>query len=151
MKNAIIFVLGCSVAAVMPSRAQAEDTLCIHLYNLARVRPQTLEWATELASRVFIRAGISAHWEQRSADSSESNLVDLNASLVELSRSENRSCLVVRLVRDLPSTAYPGALGFAHPLARFGVNAEILYRRVEIEAACAGIEPYVLLAYTMAP
>jgi hypothetical protein len=150
MKNAIMFVLGCSVATVMPPRAAAEDTLCIHLYNLARVRPQTLEWATSVASGAFSRAGISTRWEHHLADSSESNLVDLNTSVVELSRSENRSCLVVRLVRDLPPTNYPGALGFAHPLARFGVSAEILYRRVEIEAARVGMEPYILLAYTFA-
>ena len=150
MKNAIMFVLGCSVAAVMSSQAQAEDTLCIHLYNLARVSPDTLHWATELASRVYRRAGISTRWELRSANSAESNTVDLNTSFANFSPLRNRPCLVLRLVRDLPAHEYPGALGFALPLARFGVNAEIFYRRIESQAASVGMDPYILLAYTIA-
>ena len=150
MKNAIIFVLGCSVATATTPKLPAEETLCVHLYNLARVPPQTVQWATGLASRIFATRGIITRWELHSADSPESNLVDLNTSVSEFSRWANRSCLVVRLVRDLPFNTYPGALGFSHPLARFGVNAEILYRRVEIEATSVGMDPYILLGYTLA-
>jgi hypothetical protein len=148
MKNAIILVLGCSFAAAMPSRAAAEETLCIDLYNLAAVPGSILDRATSVAGRVFMRAGISTTWEQRSADAPELHTFDLNTSLGNLPTLRNRPCLVLRLVRDLPSNEYTGALGFALPFARFGVNAEIFYHRIEFQAAFAGVDPYILLAYT---
>ena len=150
MKNAIIFVLGCSVAPASTPQLPPEETLCIHLYNLAGVRTQTVQWATQLAGKVFARAGISTRWELHSADSPESTSVDLNTSVVALSRSGTRPYLVVRVVQEPPSGAYPGALGFAIPLARFGTNAEIFYRRIEFQAASVGTDPYIMLAYALA-
>jgi hypothetical protein len=147
---ALMSVLGCAVVSGTTIGSAADETLCIHLYNLARVAPQTMKWATSETSRIFIRAGIRIRWEEPPMNSPEARFWDLNISVVMLSRSRDRSCLVVSLLQDLPSAAYPGALGFALPFARSGVSAEILYRRIELLAASFGIAPEVLLAYTMA-
>ncbi|HSU31270.1 MAG TPA: hypothetical protein VLJ11_08540 [Bryobacteraceae bacterium] len=146
---ATMFVLGCTIvsgATVTPPR---EETLCIHLYNLAHVPPQTMEWATAEAGKIFERVGIRIRWEQPSAELPEAHLWDLNVSVAALLSARERSCLVVGVMQDLPAVAYPGALGFALPLARSGVSAELLYGRIERTAAAVGASPEVLLAYTM--
>jgi len=147
---AAIFTLGCAVASGTTVESPAEETLCVHVYNLAAVAPQTMKWARSETTRIFIRAGIGISWEQPPLASPEARLWDLNISPVLLSRSRERSCLVVSVLQDLSSAAYPGALGFALPFARSGVSAEIIYRRVELLAASVGVAPEVLLAYTMA-
>ncbi len=130
--------------------ASPEGTLCIHLYNLAQIPPGTIARATARATRIFARTGIRTSWEQPAADSPEAHWLDLNTSDVKLSHSGERTCLVVRLVQDVPANAYSGALGFAVPFARSGVNVELIYRRIEFQAEYAGIAVDVLLAYSMA-
>lgn len=147
---AAIFISGCAVASGTTVESPAEETLCVHLYNLAAVAPQAMKWAMSETTRVFTRAGIGIRWEQPPIASPEARLWDLNIFPVMLSGSRERSCLVVSIMPDLPSAAYPGALGFALPFARSGVGAEVIYRRVELLAASVGIAPEVLLAYTMA-
>ena len=147
---ATIVALGCAMVSGSTIEEPAEETLCIHLYNLAQVAPQTMEWATSEASKIFQKTGIRIRWEQPPLDSTEARMWDLNVSVATLLSSRERSCLVVSVMQDLPAVAYPGALGFALPLARSGVGAEILYRRIELTAASVGTAPGVLLAYTMA-
>lgn len=145
-----MFALGCIIvsgATVTPPR---EETLCIHLYNLAHVPPQTMERATAEAGRVFERAGIRIRWERPSTELPEARLWDLNVSIAALQSTRERSCLVVSVMQDLPPAAHPGALGFALPMARSGVSAELLYGRIERLAGLVCIAPEVLLAYTMA-
>lgn len=112
--------------------------------------PRTIAQATARATRIFAGTGIRTSWEQPAADSPEAHWLDLNTSDVKLSHSRGRACLVVRLVQDVPSNAYNGALGFALPLARSGVNVEIIYRRIEFQAEYPGLPADLLLAYTMA-
>ena len=77
-------------------------------------------------------------------------MIDLSGLHVESSSSGERPCLVLKIGRDVPSMAYGGALGFAVPFARFGIDVEIIYQRVENEAESMGVAADTLLAYTMA-
>ncbi len=140
----------CPVTGVSAPEVSPEETLCVHLYNLAQIAPRTIARATARATRIFAGTGIRTSWEQPAADSPEAHWLDLNTSDVKLSQSGGRACLVVRLVQDVPSNGYNGALGFALPLARSGVNVEIIYRRIEFQAEYAGLPADLLLAYTMA-
>ena len=140
----------CPLSGASTPEVSPEETLCIHLYNLAKIPPRTIARATARATRIFARTGIKTSWEQPAADSPEAYWLDLNTSDVKLSHSGERACLVVRLVQDVPANAYDGALGFALPLARSGVNVEIICRRIEFQAEYAGLPADLLLAYTMA-
>jgi hypothetical protein len=85
---------------------------------------------------------------QPAADLPEAHLFDLSGSNKLLATGQ-QSCLVVRLVKDLPANQYPNAVGFAIPLARIGVNVEIFYNRVKHQAMADGVDADALLAYTL--
>jgi hypothetical protein len=89
-------------------------------------------------------------WEQPPADSTEAHVIDLTDSTRSSVRPANRPCLVVAIVPDVPAGAYHGALGFAVPFARSGVDVEAVYRRIVSEAKTAGVEAEVVLAYVIA-
>lgn len=56
----------------------------------------------------------------------------------------------MKIVPDLPTGAYRGALGFALSLARFGIDVEVVYRRIELQAENDGVRTEVVLAYAIA-
>ncbi len=125
----------------------ADPSLCIHLYNLADAPPKTLERAAVQASRLFQTAGITITWLQPPANSPEAHLLDHNT--VAPTRLDSWPCLVLRLMPNAP-VASPGALGFALPFARSGVNVEILYDPIRAQAISLGIPESTILAYAMA-
>ncbi len=125
----------------------ADPSLCIHLYNLADASPKTLDHAAVQAGRIFQAAGIATTWLQPPADSTEAHLFDQNN--LAPTQLDSRPCLVLRLMRNAPLTS-PGALGFALPFARSGVNVEILYDPIKAQAISLGIPQYTILAYAMA-
>ncbi|MBV8829937.1 MAG: hypothetical protein JO108_11990 [Acidobacteriaceae bacterium] len=158
MSNACRFrqLLGVFAAAIMcaeaggkPKQTNPENTLCVHFYNLAAVPSETAQRATFRVATVFARAGIRTAWEQPPIGSEEAHVLDLNDSVGSF-RSNQRPCLVVVMVANLPAGAYHGALGFAVPHARFGIHVELVYRRIELQAQRAGVADDVVLAYAMA-
>jgi hypothetical protein len=76
-------------------------------------------------------------------------MIDLSGLHVESSSSGDRPCLVLKIGRDVPSMAYGGALGFAVPFARYGIDVEVLYDRIKNQAESVGVSADALLAYTM--
>jgi hypothetical protein len=156
MKNSFPMLVGtatlalamCPAVSGADSESAAKNGLCIHIYNWAGTPQRSLQWAIVQTARAFTRAGISTSWAWPAADSPEAHRLDLSGVEKSSGRSE-QSCLVVTLVKDLPPNQYPDALGIAVPFARFGVNVEIFYSRVERQASAGGVGVDVLLAYTL--
>jgi len=107
-----------------------EQMLSIHLHNQAQVPAGVLHSATVETSRVFQAVGIRITWEQ--------------------SAVEKPPYLVVRLVRQVPKTTFPGALGFALPFARTEAQVSIFYDRVEALSWSVGTALPTVLGYSMA-
>jgi hypothetical protein len=156
MKNLFPILAGAVTLAVAlrptasgttPERA-APGSLCIHVYNHGGAPQESLRWAIAQTAMVFTRAGIRTSWVQPVADLPEAHWIDLNGSNKLLATSE-QSCLVVRLVKDLPANQYPDAVGIAIPHARIGVNVEIFYSRVKRQAMADDVDADALLAYTL--
>ena len=125
----------------------ASPSPCIHLYNLADASPKTLDRATVQARKIFQATGITITWLQPPVDSPEAHLLDQNN--LAPTQLDSTLCLVLRLMPNAP-LAFPGALGFALPFARSGVNVEILYDPIKAQAISLGIPEYTILAYAMA-
>lgn len=147
-----LFAVMCAVVGSAPAIGRTKEVvapniLCVHLYNPAAVAPETVEHAMSRVTRIFGTAGIATIWEQPPADSLEAHVLDLNVSADSSVRSDNRSCLVVRIAPDVPPGAYQGALGFALPFARSGIDVEAIYRRVQLQAKSAGVGAELILAY----
>ncbi|MBV8572960.1 MAG: hypothetical protein JO319_20245 [Acidobacteriaceae bacterium] len=128
----------------------AKSARCVHRYNLAGVAPSTAENATKQVTRIFGKAGIAIRWEQLPTGSPEAHELDLNDSAANLLPSDEHPCLVVKITQELPPGVYPRALGFAFPGARFGIDVELVYRRIKSQADTDGSGVDVVLAYAMA-
>jgi hypothetical protein len=115
-----------SFAEDVVCQAASAGQLCIHLYNLADVSPQTLEGAEEVAARILATAGVDIVWQKGPADSREARDLDLAAHHRGV---DTRSYLVLRIVRGV--SIYPTALGYALPDAQTGVHATVFYDRIE--------------------
>ncbi len=63
---------------------------------------------------------------------------------------DERPYLVVRLVRQMSATVFPGALGFALPFARMGAHVTIFYDRVEALTWYVSTDPFLILGFTLA-
>jgi len=144
----------CAVGGTLASGeapgAPAGNVVCIHLYNIASAPPKTAAQAMWRVTRILATAGIVMTWEQQPADSPEAHVIDLTDTTSSSVRSATRPCLVVAIVPDVSAGAYHGALGFAVPFARSGIDVEAVYRRIVSEAKTAGIEAQVVLAYVIA-
>jgi hypothetical protein len=99
---------------------------------------------------MVLQLGIATTWEQPPADSLEAHVMDLSDAAGSSLRSGDRSCLVVRIAPDVPPGAYQDALGFGVPFARYGIDVEAVYRRIESQAESAGVAAEVVLAYVVA-
>jgi hypothetical protein len=139
----------CAEADGKTKKETAGNPLCIHVYNLAAMSPQTAEHTTRWVSRVFARSDITISWQHPPTDSEEAHVTDLNDSAGSFASAE-RPCLVVKIVPDVPPGAYHTALGFSLPQSRAGIHVELIYRRMELQAESAAIATYVVLAYAMA-
>jgi hypothetical protein len=149
-----LFAGAVTLAAALPLTASESTpesiepgSLCIHLYNHAGAPQKSLQRAIAETASVFTRAGIRTSWVQP-ADLPEAHWIDLSG-LNKLLAASQQSCVVVRLVKDLPAAQYPNALGFAFPHARIGVNVEIFYSRVKRQAMAFGVDADALLAYAL--
>jgi len=112
------------------SEAVPRPFLCIRLYNLADVTPQTLDRAAEEATRILASAAVDIVWQQP-AESPEAHAFDQTGhGQGQHPKPDARNYLVVSIRRGDPS-AFPGALGFALPHAQIGVHATIFYDRIE--------------------
>ena len=111
----------------------------------------TTDHVRSQVTRMFATAGIATSWEgSPPVDPAEAYQLDPNDSVKNLPRSADRTCVVVRIVPDVPAGAYQGALGFALPFARSGIDVEAIYRRIELNANKAGVTVEVVLAYVIA-
>jgi hypothetical protein len=120
-------VAQCDLSEVVP-----KPCLCIRLYNLAGVPPQTLDRAAEEATRILATAAVDIVWQQGPADSPEARAFDHTGhGKGQHPKPDTRNYLVVSIRRGDPASAFPGALGFALPDAQIGVHATIFYDRIE--------------------
>jgi hypothetical protein len=120
-----------------PSQASLPETACgqkfhIHVYNLAKVSPETLDRAIDLAQSIFAKAAVETYWERGSADAAEAHFTDMTGSgPAQRLKADDRGYLAVKIMRGEPANAFPGALGFALPFAHAGPHAIVFYDRIE--------------------
>jgi hypothetical protein len=53
-------------------------------------------------------------------------------------------------MQPTPAVILPGALGFAVPFGRFGVQVELFWDRIKSEAQLTGVDPHLVLAFALA-
>jgi len=129
----------------------SEQTLSIHLYDRAQVPTGVLHSATVEASRIFRAATIRITWERPSVEAPRDQGIDMSdMRSVAPHLPDERPYLVVRLVRRVPATVFPSALGFALPLARSGAQVTIFYDRVEESTRSVDTASYVVLGHALA-
>ncbi len=150
-------LLGTTLIALQPftaigtaSEQPTEQVLNIHIYDFAQKADHSLKMAMIEVDKIFKRAAIRTIWEQPPITLSEARFFDFEIPTLRWSYSGEQRYLVVRIIEDLPSTGYPGALGFALPYAQSGVNVEIFYRRLAHYANLLGMPAEVVLAYSLA-
>jgi Zn-dependent protease with chaperone function len=128
-----------------------EPTLSVHLYDQAQVPTGVLHAATVEVTRLFRAAGIQTTWEQPVAEAPEDRGIDMSDRRSAPSRPpDERPYVVVRLVRGMPASALPGALGFALPFARTGAQVSLFYDRVEALTRSGNAASYVILGHALA-
>jgi hypothetical protein len=102
------------------------------LYNLANVPSKTLNRAIEETTNILAVAGVQVLWQEGQADSAEGRTVDMTPRPVATDGSrDDRDFVVVRVVRGIPPSAMPRALGFTLPWAQNGVHVTMFYDRIE--------------------
>ena len=108
---------------------EASEELLIRIYDLAELRTGDLKQSVAEAARILTAAGVSTKWELGDTGDEEAHVLDQTSHGYARVR-DSRNHLVVRLVRGLPLTSHPNALGFALPEATFGPHVSIHYDRV---------------------
>jgi hypothetical protein len=122
----------CNLQVAAQNSANGHLILHVHLYDRANVPSQTLDRAIEETARILAAAGVQVLWQPGEADSPESRTVDMTSRSVATDRlRDDRAFVVVRMVRGVPATALPRALGFALPWAQNGVHVTMFYDRIE--------------------
>jgi len=128
-----------------------KPTLSIRLYDQAQVPTGVLHAATVEASRLFRAADIQTTWEQPGVEAPADRGIDMSENRSTTVRpADERPYVVVRLVRGMPASALPGALGFALPLARTGAHVTIFSDRVEALARSGNAAGPVILGHALA-
>jgi hypothetical protein len=128
-----------------------EPTLSVHVYDQAQVPRGVLHQGTVEAMRLFRAAGIQITWNQPVVEAPEDRGLDMSEESSPTFRSpDERPYLVVRLVRGMPASAVPGALGFALPFAHTGAQVCLFYDRVEALTRSANAASYVILGHALA-
>jgi hypothetical protein len=122
----------CDLQVAAQNSANGHLLLHVHLYDLANVPRQTLDRAMEETARILAPAGVQVLWHPGEADSPEGRTVDMTCRTVATEgHRDDRAFVVVRVVRGVPATALPRALGFALPWAQNGVHVTMFYDRIE--------------------
>jgi hypothetical protein len=128
-----------------------KPVLSVHLYDRAQVPNAVLRDATFEATRLFQAAGIHVTWEQPLVEGPEDSGLDMTNSKRSGSQNpDERPYLVVRLVRGMPATVSPRALGFALPFAHTGAGVSICYDRVDALARSGIAATPVILGHALA-
>jgi hypothetical protein len=132
------------------TRAQnaPDQTISIRVYDRAEIPAGTLRSALDEASRLFRTAGIRINWEQPAVASPEDRGIDMSSAASP--KSEQRSYVVVRVLRPTPERILPDALGFSLPFASSGAHVSIFYDRVDGIARSMNTVSYVVLGYAVA-
>src|SRR5690348_12406630 len=122
--------------------------LSIRLYDEAQVPNRVLHAATDEADRLFRAARFRITWDQPSTESAEDRGTDMTSAAFR--QPDGRSYLVVRLIRRMPLTVFPAALGYALPFAHRGAHVLIFYDRVEALTQRVTTAGYVILGHALA-
>ncbi|MGA7415865.1 MAG: hypothetical protein WBW33_35665 [Bryobacteraceae bacterium] len=149
----ILFAAGCELyAAGRQSNGVDRQPVAVHVYDLAGVSAKDLHEATEEAGRILATAGMEAVWQFGAADAPEAHEVDSHAAAPGARNQprDTRDYLVLRMVRDFPERALPGALGISFPDARSGVHATIFYDRFERVSKTGDVALATMLGHAMA-
>src|ERR1039457_2359020 len=107
--------------------------LQVRLYDLAHVPSQTLDRALQETANILAAAGVQVLWQTGEAGSPEGRTVDYSFR----AHRDDRAFVAVRMVRGVPATVPPRALGFALPFAQDGVHVTMFYDRIEELAGSA--------------
>jgi len=139
-------------AAGRQSDRAERQPVAIHVYDLAGVSSRDLHEATEEAGRILATAGVEAVWQFGPADTPEAHEVDSHAATPGARNQprDPRDYLVLRMVRDVPERALPGALGISFPDALTGVHASIFYDRIERVSKTGDVALATMLGHAMA-
>jgi hypothetical protein len=139
-------------AAGRPSNGAERHSVAIHVYDLAGVSARDLHEATDEAGRILATAGVEAVWQFGDADAPEAHQVDSHAATpgAQNQPRDTRGYLVLRMVRDFPERALPGALGISFPDALAGVHATIFYDRIERVSKTGDVTLSAMLGHAMA-
>lgn len=121
--TSMLVLLSGSVSGKTGHEVGPEPTLSIHLYDQAQLPADMLRLATAEATRLFRAAGIQISWERPLVEAPEDRGIDLTGAGSR--RIDERPYFVVRLVRRIPASVFPDALGFALPFARIGAHVSI--------------------------
>jgi hypothetical protein len=140
--------MAASVSAKAGRGIAPAQILSIHLYDQARVPGPVLHAATDETNWLFRRAQIRISWECPSVESAEDQGTDMTSPAFQ--KPDTRRYIVVRLLRRMPASVYPGALGYALPFARTGAHVLIFYGRVERLAQSVNQSTYIVLGHAMA-
>ena len=108
----------------------------------------SLHAATMETDRLFQAAGIRISWEHLSTESPEDMGTDMTAEAFR--QPNDRTYLVIRLMRRIPATVLPGALGYSLPFAHRGAHVVIYYDRVEALTRSLNMSASVVLGHAMA-
>jgi hypothetical protein len=123
----VFAVIATSVSAKAGTEIAPAQILSIHLYDHAQAPAPVLHAATDETNWLFRKARIRISWECPSTESAEDQGTNMTSPAFE--KPDTRPYIVVRLVRRMPASALPGALGYALPFARTGAHVLIFYDR----------------------
>lgn len=139
-----------SVFARTKQEAGPKQMLSIHLYDQAQVPIEMLQLATVETTRLFRAAGIQITWEQPAVEEWEDRGIDMSDRRSgTFGPLDQRFYLVVRLVRGMPASVFPGSLGFALPFARTGAQVTIFYDRIEVLTRSGNAASYIILGHAL--
>ena len=117
-------MLAMTVAALGQARETTKQHVIVYFQDKSDVPLEVKNRAKELASAMFISAGVKIDW--RNGEPSPSS----------------PKALAIRLARNTPSTEKPGALAYTNPSER--VHIVVFWDRLEL-----GLIPTELLAHVM--
>ncbi len=141
-------LIGVSVSAKSRIALAPGQTISIRVYEHAQTPAGVLNSATDQASWLFRAAQIRISWEFPSTEPPEDQGTDMTSPAFQ--QPDPRPYIVVRLIRRMPATVFPGALGYALPFAHAGAHVVIFYDRVETLAHSFNKATHLILGYAVA-
>lgn len=130
-KSLILAVGGWAAYALQPPpQISSNQTLVVRIYDLAKLPPPEMKRVLRAAGEILSSAGEDVIW-RRGTDEVEGHTQDLGVQTASLPAQDYRGYIVVSILQTAPEWFHAGALGYALPEARCGVNATIFFNRVE--------------------